>query len=99
MLAAIFVAKLLDLTGLLIAGVIVLLIKSKWGIIISGLIASLVTIIIIQSTGRGMHAEIIVPVFFAGTIAHSIHAGMVYYIKHFVLNKIRKGGLKNGNDF
>lgn len=87
MLTALLVAKLLDLIGFIIAGAIVLFFKSRWGIIISGAITSIATIFIIQAAGRNLPPDIIVSAFFAGVIAHSIHAGIVYYIKQLITKK------------
>lgn len=90
MLMALLVAKLLDLIGFIIAGTIVLFFKSKWGIVTSGAIASIATIFIIQATGRSLPPDIIASAFFAGVIAHSIHAGVVYYIKQLFTKKKSK---------
>lgn len=87
MLIALFVAKLLDIIGFFIAGVMVLFIKSKWGIVISGATASVLTLIVVQFSGRTIPEDIMGAVFFAGIIAHSIHAGIIYYIKHLIIKK------------
>lgn len=87
MFIAIFIAKFLDIIGFLIAGVTVLFIKSKWGIIISGVIASFLTIIVVQYSGRNIPTEMMGVIFFAGLIAHTFHAGIVYYIKQLILKK------------
>ncbi|WP_304526427.1 hypothetical protein [Halomonas sp. I5-271120] len=87
MLMALFVAKLLDIVGFFMAGVMVLFIKSKWGIVISGATASVLTIIVVQLSGRNIPADIMGAVFFAGIIAHSIHAGIIYYTKHLIIKK------------
>ncbi len=90
MLMVLLVAKFLDLIGFIIAGAIVLFFKSKWGIVISGAITSIATIFIIQATGRSLPPDIIVSAFLAGVIAHSIHAGIVYYIKQLFTKKKTK---------
>ncbi|WP_141638466.1 hypothetical protein [Halomonas sp. KM-1] len=84
---AIFIAKLLDFIGFIIAGATVIFIKPKWGIPIAGMIASFSTILIVQATGRSLPADLMALAFFAGIIAHSIHAGIVYYIKQLITKK------------